>query len=287
VTLSCSSATSTVKSLDSLVPWKQSSSPLLSSLLRPCRRRTIAQPPTSNSSMTEAQEHTPTVAASAPEPLADQIRYLTPTPPGFAPEYDYVALIQSICDTADFATTESSDTSPPQLLRERQRAARYSSCQACFTESSGSTEYLRFISSQEQLYEQIQYVRRKLTEKPQGVTRVLVIDDIDDSMLQVVGAAIDLDPTFLWRHFNNKPDADINDLEMATLQNTFFSLVAAGRSRRSGTDAGQETRVSPKDGDRGVHVSYRPEYVWHDSASSFRSISSRISCLHCSENNCR
>ena len=68
--------------------------------------------------MTEAPQNAPSVAASAPDPQADQIQYLTPTPPAFAPEYDYLAVVQSLIDTAGLRESDSSYESPFQPLDE-------------------------------------------------------------------------------------------------------------------------------------------------------------------------
>lgn len=235
--------------------------------------------------MTEAPENVPTVATSAPEPRADQIQYLTPTPPGFAPEYDYLALLQSLRNSADFATAGSSDSSTPQLLKEI-RITEYN-CRKRFVDSSGSSDHTSSLrpdskSEAEWMYEQIDYVRKMLIGGTEGGARVLVVDNINCGFLQILGVAIDLDPTFLWRHLNGDLDLDRYSSGMATLRNKYFELIAAEKWHRVGTDAGQE---SSTDKDRSIHIRYKSEE--DDWFASEHEISSHISCYPCSANSCR
>lgn len=72
--------------------------------------------------------------------------------------------------------------------------------------------------------EQIQYVRQQLVEGRQEDARVLVVDKISQCFLQILGVAIDLDPTFLWRHCNQHLDSDLYSSGMATRRNRYFSL---------------------------------------------------------------
>lgn len=236
--------------------------------------------------MAEAAENSPTAAASAPEPRADQLQYLTPVPPGFTPEYDYLALLQSLRDTADFATAGSSDSSTPQLLQNLQSTQSHSVDRVCFINSSGTMEWVRSIGSRYKrgtlwMYEQIQSLRRKLVEGKQEDAGVLVAYDISYEFLQIIGVAIDLDPAFLWRHYNQDLDSNSYSSEMAALRNRYFSLVTAGRRRRAETNIDQEPST---DEDRNLHMRYGLRSRW--SAQNQHQISSHISCYYIKANRC-
>jgi hypothetical protein len=101
-----------------------------------------APPYSLKSSMTEAPENTTAEAASTPDSQAERIQYLTPTPPVFTPEYDYTAIVESIANTANFATAGSSEASPPQLLRVLEEIRRRGLCRSCFLENSGRSEWV-------------------------------------------------------------------------------------------------------------------------------------------------
>ena len=143
--------------------------------------------------MTEAPQNAPSVAASAPDPQADQIQYLTPTPPGFAPEYDYLALLESISDIPDSARAGSSDASPRQAMKDLTRLRLYSGVfgalrQARLINSFGLTEWEWKRNDDprrevEYMYGQIQDMRQKLTLGPPEGDRILIVDEPDDAML--------------------------------------------------------------------------------------------------------
>ena len=172
--------------------------------------------------MTEAPENATTAAPGAPESQAYQIPYLTPTPPGFSPEYDYCAVLQSLLDTASGTSPNFSDSSPFQPPNKLMKDWKRYSCRAHLVSSFGSTEWswLDQLSPDitvERMYEQIQDVRQTLTGGTEWDTRVLVVDEFSRDFLQILGAAIDLDPTFLWRHYNEDLDSDHYAPDMAGL----------------------------------------------------------------------
>jgi len=176
-------------------------------------------------------------AAGAQEPPVYQLRHLSPTPPGLRPEYDYAALLDSLVKAVGL-----SDTSPfaeSQILpQDRKGNFRWRpSCRARLISSSGFEELTEphdghGKSKLESTYEQIQNIRHKLTGKTHDGTHVLVVDEISRDFLQIVGAAIDLDPTFLWRHYNEELDGDDHVPGMATMKDNFLALVK-GASRSS------------------------------------------------------
>jgi hypothetical protein len=73
------------------------------------------------------------MATDAPQPPADQIQYLSPAQPGFAPKYDYIALLQSLYATAGVATPNLD-----QLHRHLTPNRGDSDCRALLIDSSGS-----------------------------------------------------------------------------------------------------------------------------------------------------
>jgi hypothetical protein len=87
------------------------------------------------STMTVTSDNPSIAATDAPEPQADQIQYLAPTPPGFAPEYDYFAVVKLVIETAGLPESDSfyQSLSPDELLKGREE----SSCRASLVNSSG------------------------------------------------------------------------------------------------------------------------------------------------------
>ena len=96
---------------------------------------------------------------------------------------------------------------------------------------------------QQPQHDQIQYMRRQLTGEPREGIDVLIIDDICAALLQIVGAAVDFDPTFLWRHCNEKLESDVCVSELATLRSKFPSLVSGKRNPQSGPSGDVDQRA--------------------------------------------
>ena len=133
------------------------------------------------------------------------------------------------------------------------------------------------------MYTEIQEIRRLPIGETQGGKSILVVDNISPRSLQVLGAAIDLDPTFLWRHYNRALDHPSWILEMNTLRRRFFSLVAAAKKRRAQGDTFQ---VSSTDEDLSLHLRYRESKAnWKKSRMVYE-ISSHISCYFITVNSC-
>jgi hypothetical protein len=242
--------------------------------------------------MTEAPENTTAEAASTPESQAERIQYLTPTPPVFTPEYDYTAIVESITNTANFATAGSFEASPPQLLRVLEEIRRRGLCRSCFLDNSGRSEWVSSAppsskSDAEWTYEQIQRTREQLHGGTKGDTRVLVIDNISTRLLRVLGAAIDLDPTVLWRHYSQEVDSDCYVPEMIKLRNEFFRRARAAKRRSTGTNADQEPSVYSMDVDGSFHMRYNLDFYWAGLDPRWYDLSSRISCCRVSANTCK
>lgn len=217
--------------------------------------------------MAEVPSDPSTVATSAPEAGHSQIKYLLPAPPGFAPEYDYLALLKSLNlnDAAGPAMSYSFGQCPFWLPPNMLKPELLHDCRAHLINSSGSESWYfmndrPFEGSKGQadwMYEQIQYTRQKLVGNRQEGTTVLVVDNIDWEFLQILGPAMDLDPTFLWRHYNYAfLDSNEYVAELARLRNDFFSLVAASKMGQAGTEEYQEPSSTSTDGDRSIHVYY-------------------------------
>jgi hypothetical protein len=86
-------------------------------------------------------------------------------------------------------------------------------------------------------------MRQTLTDETQENVRILTTDRSDTQLLQILGAAIDLDPTSLWRYY----DETLNNRrfsEMASLRDLFFSRVAVRKMCRAGAAASWSCAVS-------------------------------------------
>jgi hypothetical protein len=234
--------------------------------------------------MAATPEHASAAATGAPEPQVGQIQYLTPTPPGFAPEYDYFSVVQVLIDTAGLRRSGFSYLSPYQPPEELLKRREDISCRAYLVNSSGLTEWswLQLPSeiTVERMYKEIQYLRRMLTGETQGGTYILVVDRIGPTLLRMLGAAIDLDPTFLWRHHTGTPDHPTFASKMNILRSRFFSLMAAEKKRRSGTDMDYEPSIASSEEERSVHLKHR--YSKIRGLARTHGISSHISCYRVS-----
>lgn len=239
--------------------------------------------------MTEAPQNASTAAASAPEPQADQIQYLTPTPPGFAPEYDYFAVVQSLIDTAGIRESDSYE-SPFQPLDELLKNRKDTSSGTLLIQSSWSGTSHRLLpdlprTTVRDMYGEIQSIRRLLVGKAQGAKTILIVDNISPTSLQIFGAAFDLDPTFLWRHYDEvlaRPSWGLES-EMNTLRKIFFSLVAAAKRRGAERDTFQKSSTVL---DEDLHLNYRTSsnVIW---GRGHYKISSHISCYLITANICK
>lgn len=202
------------------------------------------------SNVTGAPENASPVAAGAPESQADRIQYLTPTPPGYTPEYDYLALLQSISETA-IPMPGGPVTPLTRLLTGPPQTESCHHCRAQLIYDFGSAEWHWSMLSQsasevehvEHIYGQILKIRKELTSEPLTGTRVLLIDRIDHEVLQILGPAIDLDPIILWQHYNPGLGSEDYASGMAALRDKFFSLVAGERQRKAGANVDRNSCV--------------------------------------------
>jgi len=233
--------------------------------------------------MTAASHDDFATAGAARESQADQRQYLSPTPPSSAPELDYFALLKSLGEVADPAT---SDTSLLQLLQGFVRDHHDRICEARLINSSGLVDWfwpmvsngtLQF--SMHHMYNHIEYLRRRLTDSSQEGARVLVISKLGPTLLQLLGAAIDLDPTFLWRHYNAELDSDHYVPAMAKLRTRFYSAVASVKKGKTDTDVSQHSSVSPVEEYCGLHTRGRSSF---DKGQMI----SHVSCYYVSPNSC-
>ena len=108
----------------------------------------------------------------------------------------------------------------------------------------------------------------------------MVVDNINPTALQILGAAIDLDPIFMWRHHNEKLDHSGWVSQMNKLRKAFLSLAAAGKKPTAERDNSQ---VSSTDEDLNIHLRYRTSKLWPFDGHE---ISSQISCYFITANSC-
>lgn len=250
--------------------------------------------------MAEFAEDPPTVAASTPKSGADQIENLLPIPPALAPEYDYLTLLQSLNlnDAAGCAILNSSATSPFRLPPALTQKKQLYDCRAYLTDSSGYEDWILlddrgskewYTTSRREIdwvYGQIQYTREKLIGKRQEGTSVLVVEDRSRGLLEILGAAMDLDPTFSWRHYNEDLDSDRYISELARLRNEFFSLVATSKKGCSGTDEDRKPSIPSTYEDRSIHLRYGLDDISKEQTHVFWGSSCHISCYRFSANSC-
>jgi hypothetical protein len=135
----------------------------------------------------------------------------------------------------------------------------------------------------ERMHEEIQSIRRMLAGDTQGSSCVLVVDNNSPILLRILGAAIDLDPTFLWRHHNAELDRYSSFSDVNTLRNRFYSLVATEKHRRLGRNMNQHSSVAQSGRDGSIHITYLMEKRF--GPQSYR-VTSRISCYRPTMNNC-
>lgn len=230
--------------------------------------------------MTTASEHASPALTDA-ESRADQIQYLSPTPAGFNPEYDYLALIKS----ARSATVPGAPLS--RVPYNYTECEQQSAVRAHFVNSSGLIEPVwpkgeDGKSKMEWIHENLKSLREQFRGEGQEGARILVVEDFDWTFLQALGAAIDLDPTFLWRHYHEELDSEHYVEGMAALRNKFFTLVSDVRNQRvAATDVVQQRSNSPMNEDRGIHLRHHSPFT----ALGY-SLSSHISCYRITTNSC-
>lgn len=210
--------------------------------------------------MAEALDNAPTAVASVTEPRADQIQYLTPVPPGFNAEYDYLALVQSLGGTAGGATLNHLVGVLSHIPKDPGPGRSQPPSRALLIGSSGvlpwdwRIEWTMKDSEVGWIYDQIQFVRQEFARNSHEGTRVLLIDSIFRPMAQVLGAALNLDPTFLWRRYGEGLDLNYHGLELARLRSDFFARAAASSEDRVGEDINQKPTFSSTREDRSVHL---------------------------------
>jgi hypothetical protein len=134
----------------------------------------------------------------------------------------------------------------------------------------------------EWMYNQIRYMRQTLTHETQENARILTIDRPDTQLLQILGAAIDLDPTSLWRYYDNTLNIR-RFAEMASLRDLFFSRVAVEKMGRAGAAAGAEAEQCPS---RSLMEENHETHLRYLSVTEENSIMSPISCYRVSKNSC-
>lgn len=235
-------------------------------------------------------------AASTPEPRPEQVRYLTPTPPGFSPEIDYLATVQSLGEAAGLDKTDSAGDTPYQFWGElfrrwTLRIYNATDSRALLIDASGYPEHIETLTKKsgtgteveiqaKHVYEMTQYLRHKLIDEVQEGTRVLMVDKVDPILLQALGAAFDLDPTFIIRNYSKEYESNEHASEMSTLRKEYHAFTAR-KKQSEGSNKNAQNHVLAEEWDHGVHI--RGEFP----GNKMRSISSNISCCRVSANGCQ
>jgi hypothetical protein len=185
---------------------------------------------------TVADDNSPE-ASRGPNPRTAQVRYLTPTPPGFEPEIDYIPTLQAVSEAAGTNTAEWSilfQESPNEFPEWRRRP------KACIIDDAGSSNHLtvsaenRLVTREEEvtwMYRQIRAIRQRMGTEARQRTRVLVAETYHSLAIQVLGTALDLDPTFLLRHVNKLLQVNTSESEMAALSRAFSTCIADSRQK--------------------------------------------------------
>jgi len=167
--------------------------------------------------MTAAQHNPLANATTANVERTTGIRYLFPTPPDCQPEIDYFASLQNFAETrtdyekAQFAKSllEPSDPEYGIVLNKTK---------VCEVTSSGSTEclssctgahYASVETTNARIYKGIHEIRQKMKDS-HDQPRVLIVEDANRATLQALGAALDLNPSFLLRHAYDSRDDNVS-----------------------------------------------------------------------------
>lgn len=251
-------------------------------------------------------------AGILPERPTLQARLLSPTPPSFEPEYDYLATLKDASQAAGLSKAadllssllndigndwdlDSWDGKPPR---------------ACFIDSSGSTSLFREPKRREVglddrvkwMHQEIKHIRQDLSVELHRSARdksphVVVIETNKVMALQVLGAAVGLDPEFLLRHLDAGSDENTEDGSLPDLKGHFFERITSWR--HEGKDKGDKNLTSMvRSMTAGVESeevrlegfqSNHPEPVWpvEMKLSMKKDVASRISCSRIPENGCK
>jgi hypothetical protein len=211
-------------------------------------------------------------AYNGPEPRTTQAKYLTPTPSGFDPEYDYLSTLKTLSEAAGLNTDNLSS-----LLRRIEMFEGADSSQspwkcpprACIIDGlSSSNVFVDMLANSpgeegttvEWMYRGIQQIQQTFMAKSRQSTCVLLAETQNPLAFQVLGTALGLDPKFLLQHVSNNLQArpisllakstdhdprfvtrEIK-LRMASLSDLFFKCCVD--SRETGDDDLKEERMA-------------------------------------------
>jgi hypothetical protein len=245
--------------------------------------------------MTTVLDNSPSEASSESRPRTGQMQFLTPTPSGFEPEYDYIATLKALAEAAGLDTAAWS-----RLYEETCVPTSGPPPTVCIIDSTGSTDCLvrprNGLHTKKQtvawVYIVIQTIRQMMRTEAQQRTRVLLAETHRPLVLQVLCAAFDLDPAFLLRHIRKPLGVKISESGIATLSRAFATCVA---DSRNGNDDLEDTRatwhIGRTDQPDSFHVHGETSYAQQvdnqaGSPVKPRSSSSRISCCRISTFDC-
>jgi hypothetical protein len=242
---------------------------------------------TGKPSMTSVPHNDSPEASGGPEPRTAHVRFLTPTPPNFEPEIDYISTLKALSEVEglDTATKMFLDG----LMKLEGTWGTRSSARASVITSNGATDHLvdlhiESITGTEEdrvnwMYHEIVDFRQRVKLESQQRSCVVVATTHITPALQIIGAALDLDPGFLLHHMNEPSGAHISDADIASLSKAFASCVV---SLRNGDDDHLDhAPLGPSCSIRGL-VDHRKNYHMEDNFPA-RPAPARISCCQFSK----
>jgi hypothetical protein len=109
------------------------------------------------------------------------------------------------------------------------------------------------VSSMDWKYHQIRYIRQMLIGQSEQGTRVLVVQDINAEVLQILGAALDLDPCFLGRHLGSSETWTQLPEELKALGETYAQFLSNSK-QQTGQNQVLKQHADSKDTGK-IHIS--------------------------------
>lgn len=247
--------------------------------------------------MTAVPDNGSSRAGTTPEHSAVQIELLSPTPPGFTPEYDYILTLESACRESGLYKVahmligwQHKFKNTWHLLRQSKTNPR-----ACMVESSGSTDLFLdctdFDDPVQCMHHEIKTLRERLADQQQGTVFALVVETVDFLAIQILGAAVDLDPQFLLRHLGADQEFEISDQDYECLKDKFYRCIDGWREHGPGRHGNAQMISRRRDGDvciKGYDRDQveRPHRLDED-RSPWKRTASAISCSQMSTSGCK
>jgi hypothetical protein len=219
------------------------------------------------------------------------MQFLTPTPSGFEPEYDYLSTLKALSEAQGFDTATKIFSDGLTKLKDKR-----SSLKVSVITSTGSTDHFTSLGwmawgSEEgtvkQMYYEIRDIRQTMKSKAQQKPCVLMAETHGTSALQILGTALDLEPEFLIHHMMGDSAKTVSDVDIAFLSKAFSSCVVGLRKgdvqhleRARLTQQTATTKLSDSH-----FIQFQADYLAGDDHGPTPS-PSRISCCQISAYSC-